>query len=183
MIKFSYVNLSRPECVLARSLDRSTTTIYDWLARATDGLDRLYDIKRPGPARRLTAGQLAGLKEDLMAGPQKHGFESSDMWTGKLVVRYVLDKYGVQYVPRTMQELLHEMGFRHIKPRPRHPKAASDEAREAFKKASRLATYYHNRGYRILAGDEAAHILGPPQYWAVTCSASGARETRRQRRP
>ena len=50
------------------------------------------------------------------------------------MVRYVLDKYGVQYVPRTMQELLHEMGFRHVKPRPRHPKAAPGEAKREFKK-------------------------------------------------
>ncbi len=57
-----------------------------------DGLDRLYDIKRPGPARRLTAEQLAELKADLIAGPQKQGFESG-MWTGKLVVRHVLNKY------------------------------------------------------------------------------------------
>ena len=119
---------------IARSLNRSTTTIYDWLVRAVDGLDRLYDIKRPGPARRLTAEQLAELKADLIAGPQKHGFESG-MWTGKLVVRHVLNKYEVQYVPRTMQELLHEMGFRHVKPRPRHPKAASEEeAKREFKK-------------------------------------------------
>ena len=40
----------------------------------------------------------------------------------------------MQYVPRTMQELLREMGFRHVKPRPRHPKAASEEAKKEFKK-------------------------------------------------
>ena len=168
---------------IGKSLCRPHTTICNWiLLCAAGGLDRLHDAKRQGPARRLAEGQLAELKEDLMAGPQEHDFESG-MWTGKMVVRHVLNRYGVQYVLRAMQELRHEMGFRHIKPRPRHPKATSDEAREAFKKASRLATYYHNSGYRILAGDEAAHILGPPQYRAVTCSASGAKETRRQRRP
>ena len=83
---------------IARSLNRSTTTIYDWLARAADGLDRLYDIKRPGPARRLTAEQLAELKADLIAEPQRHGFESG-MWTGKLVIRHVLDKYAGVSVP------------------------------------------------------------------------------------
>ena len=58
------------------------TATYDWPAGAKDELDRLYDIKSPGPARMLTAGQLAELKKDLIAGPQAQGFESNP-WTGK----------------------------------------------------------------------------------------------------
>lgn len=145
---------------ISNVLNRATTTIYDWLCRTDDGLDGLYDIKRQGPARKLTDKQLAELREDLLAGPQAHGFESN-LWTGKTAARHVLNKYKVRYVPRTMQTLLHEVGFRHVTPRPRHPKAASAEEKKAFKKkASWLATYYHNRGYKILAGDEASHILG-----------------------
>ena len=33
-----------------------------------------------------------------------------------------------------MQVLLRETGFRHARPRPRHPKAASEEEKRAFKK-------------------------------------------------
>ncbi len=93
-------------------MNRAPSIIYGWLAGAADGLDRLYDTKRPGVPRRLAARHLAELKEDLMAGLQKHGFESG-MWTGKLVVEHVRRKYHVQYVPRTMQTLLREMGFKH----------------------------------------------------------------------
>ena len=145
---------------IAGNLSRGAGTIHDWLAKANNSLDSLYDIKRKGPARRLTEEQLAELKEDLIAGPQENGFESS-LWTGKMVAKHVKNKYGVSYVPRTMQELMHEMGFRHIKPRPRHPKAATEEEKKAFKEeAEQLATHHSNEGYTILSGDEASHILG-----------------------
>ena len=119
---------------IGKNFCKSFSVIRVWLYRVIDGgLDNIYDIKRPGPARRLTEEQLAALKADLIAGPQKHGFESS-MWTGKLVAEHVRRKYNVEFVPRTMQDLLREMGFRHIKPRPRHPKAASEEEKAEFKK-------------------------------------------------
>ena len=104
------------ECI-ADNLSRGTGTVHGWLAKANDSLDSLYDIKRKGPARRLTEEQLAELKEDLIADPQENGFESS-LWTGKMVARHVKNKYGISYVPRTVQKLMREMGFRHIKPRP-----------------------------------------------------------------
>ena len=128
---------------IGKSLCRTHSTIRNWIPLcAAGGLDRLHDAKRPGPARRPTAGQLAELKEGLVAGPQEHGFESGT-WTGKMMVGHVLNRYEVQCVPRAMQELLHGMGLGHA--RPRHSKAASGEAGEAFKKASRLVTYYRNR--------------------------------------
>ncbi len=56
-------------------------------------------------------------------------------WSGMAVVEHVFKKYNVQHVPRTMQELLQDMGFRHVKPRPRHPKAATEEEMKRFKKS------------------------------------------------
>ena len=44
---------------------------------------------------------------------------------------------------------------------PRHPKAASEEEKKAFKEeAEQLATCHSGEGYTILSGDEASHILG-----------------------
>ena len=61
------------------------STIRDWLVGAKDGLDRLRHIKGSGPPRRLDTAQLAGIREDLLAGPRKLGFET-DMWAGKILV-------------------------------------------------------------------------------------------------
>ena len=120
---------------IADDFGSTYSTIRDWLVRAKGGLDRLHDAKRSGPPRLLDAAQLAGIREDLLAGPRKLGFET-DMWTGKILVEHVRGKHGITFVPRTMQTLMHEMGFRNVKPRPRHPKAASDEEKKAFKKKS-----------------------------------------------
>ena len=118
---------------IADDFGSTYSTIRDWLVRAKGGLGRLHDTKRSGPLRRLDAAQLAGIREDLLAGPRKLGFET-DMWTGKILVEHIRRKHGITFVPRTMQTLMHEMGFRHVKPRPRHPKAASDQEKKAFKK-------------------------------------------------
>ena len=151
---------------IGRSLNRATTTACDRPAGAEGGPGRPCDIRRPGPARRLAAEQPAEPKGDPMAGPQAQGL-GSGLWTGRMVARHVPSKYGVRYVPRTMQELLRDMGFGRARPRPRHPKAASGEEKNTPDLTSNLATYYHNRGYKILAGDEASHILGwsPRRGW------------------
>ena len=118
---------------IGKSLCRPHTTTRNWiLPCAAGGLDRLYGARRPGPARRPAAGQLAGLKGDPMAGSQEHGFESG-MWAGKMVAGPVLSRYEVQYVPRTMQELPRGTGLGHA--RPGHPKAAPEEAKKALKKS------------------------------------------------
>ena len=78
---------------IGRVFGQAYSTIRDWLVRADQAwLERLYDIPKPGLPRRLTPKQLADLKVDLLAGPQRHGFES-EMWTGKMIVEYVRRKY------------------------------------------------------------------------------------------
>ena len=67
----------------------------------------------------------------LLAGPRELGFET-DMWAGKILVGHIRRKYGITFVPRTMQALMREMWFRHVKPGPRHPRAASDGEKKAF---------------------------------------------------
>lgn len=111
---------------VARSLYRAPGTIYGWPAGRGNGrAGQAVRRQEAGAPRRPAAGQLVGPRKDPMAGPQRRGL-GSGMWTGKLVAGHVRRKYRVEYVPRTMQTLLHEMGFRHIEPGPRHPKAASE---------------------------------------------------------
>ena len=132
----------------------------NWLIRAEGGLDKLHDKKRPGAKRKLTNEQLAQIKEDLLKGPQAHGFESN-MWTGRLVAEHILRKYNIEYTPRNMQNLLRKMGYRHVKPRPKHPKAASKEEMAEFKEdTGQKVIDHHKQGYTILSGDEASFILG-----------------------
>jgi len=47
----------------------------------------------------------------------------------------VLDRrFGVEYRTVSMYDILHRLGFSWRKPRPKHPKSASESAKRAFKK-------------------------------------------------
>lgn len=50
---------SDPIRKIADDFGSTHSTMHDWPVRARDGLDRLHDVKRPGPPRRLDAAQLA----------------------------------------------------------------------------------------------------------------------------
>ena len=70
-------------------------------------------------------------------------------------VEHVKRKYNIQYVPHTMQRLMHDMGFSYVKPGPKHSKSALNKEKKAFKKSSdQIMTYYSNCGYKILTGDK-----------------------------
>ena len=94
-----------------------------------------------------------------MAEPRKLGFET-DIWTGKILVEYSRRKCGITFVSRTMQTLMHEMGSGTSSLGRGTSKPLSSRRKRRLKKDSQLATYYSNRGYKILAGDEASSILG-----------------------
>ena len=119
---------------IERTLRQPYSTIRNWLVRAVEhGLDGIHDQKRDGPECRLDPDQLARLRDDLVAGPRACGF-GHGVWTARLVVAHVKKKYGVQYAERGMYDLLNRMGFSSRRPRPRHPKAASERDKNEFKK-------------------------------------------------
>ena len=118
-------------------LDKSIRTVGRWLHRMHHmGLAGRYHNKHPGAACKLKPEQLVELKEDLIAGPVKCGFESG-MWTAPMIIIHVRNKFGVEYKSSGMEDLLHRMGFSWRKARPKHPKAASEEEKAKFKKKLR----------------------------------------------
>ena len=115
---------------IGKIFDQAYSTIRDWLVRADQaGLERLYDISPPGLSRKLSPEQIAELRADLIAGPQKHGFES-EMWTGRMMAEHVRRKYGIEHVPRTMQRLMHHVGFSCVKPKAQAPKISLKQGKK-----------------------------------------------------
>ena len=116
-------------------LNRPYSTIRDWPVRAAVGRGMMgrHGEAGPGPPCKPDAAQLARLVDELIAGPRSCGFESG-VWTAPLVVRHVKETYGVEYADRGMYDLLHRIGFSCRRPRPRHPKSASESQIRAFKK-------------------------------------------------
>jgi len=119
---------------ICAALNRPYSTVRNWLVRAVQaGVGGRYDIVNPGTPGRLDAAQLGQLKADLIAGPQSCGLESG-AWTARLVAEHVRRRFGVEYRTVSMYDILHNMGFSWRKPRPKHPKSASESAKRAFKK-------------------------------------------------
>lgn len=115
-------------------LDTPFCTVADWLRRMHRmGLEGRYPDKQPGAECKLNSTQLEYLREDLIAGPDKCGFESG-MWTVPLVIAHTRKKFNIEYKASGMLFLLHRMGFAWRKPRPRHPKAPTQEEIKEYKK-------------------------------------------------
>jgi len=118
---------------IADGLEIGRRTAHSWLWRFVEtGLDGARDVKQPGRPKRLTEKQLKGLRDDLIAGPEKFGF-GKQLWTTRMVQEHVRRKYGVSYVDPHMRRLLRRMGFSSQKPRPVHYKADKRQ-QERFKK-------------------------------------------------
>jgi len=110
-------------------------TVRNWLVRAAQrGITGRHDELKPGRRRRPDEDQRVRLRGDLIAGPRSCGFESG-MWTAKLLIPHIKKKYGVEYSMNGIYYLLHSMGFSSRKPRPKHPKSASESEKKRFKKS------------------------------------------------
>jgi transposase len=88
----------------------------------TGGAEALRTKKPPGAAPRLTTEQLDELVRIVEAGPIEAGF-TSGVWTGPMVGKLILDKWGVRYHNHHIPRLLNKLGFSVQRPRKRLAKA------------------------------------------------------------
>ena len=91
----------------------------------TLGVDGLRTDKPPGGAPRLKPEQLDELAKLIEAGPIEAGF-TSGVWTGPMIGRLILDRYGVRYHNHHVPRLLNQLGFSVQRPRKRLARANVD---------------------------------------------------------
>ncbi len=124
---------SRTEAAQQSGMERQT--LRDWVHRYNaEGVAGLSSRVGPGPAPRLTAGQMAEFKALVVNGP--------DPETDK-VVRWrcidlrdkVAQRFAVEVHKRTVAKWLRQLQLTRLQPRPFHPKKDA-AAQEAFKKTS-----------------------------------------------
>ena len=110
---------------IGRVLNRPYSTVRGWLMRAMqmDILGR-YDEMRPGATPKLDTLQIRQLRADLVAGPDRCGFESG-LWTAQLLAEHIRRRFGVQYATVSVYDILRRIGFTQQTPRPRHPRSFS----------------------------------------------------------
>ena len=127
--------MSRTEAARIGGMDRQT--LRDWVHRFNErGLEGLKDTWSKGHPPRLSIEQRAELAQVVEIGPDRavHGVV---LWRRIDLQRLIAERFGVAYHERTVGKILHQLGFRHISARPRHP--AQDERIVAeFKKTSHV---------------------------------------------
>jgi transposase len=98
-------------------------TLRQWRKRISDGGIIGLNVK-PGKGRksRLTLQIEDDLKTQLLKTPSELGYKQA-IWDGKLVCRYLGDKYSQNIAVRTAQDWLNRIGFTRQRPRYRFNKA------------------------------------------------------------
>lgn len=118
---------------IAYSLQKSKTTIHDWLKRIEDeDLNNLYDIHQRGNRSKLTPQQRKELEKILDENPQKQGVPFK-LWTTTLVQYIIYKLYHISYTQSAIWKLVKRLNFSLKVPRPENIKA-NKKAKELFKK-------------------------------------------------
>jgi transposase len=112
-------------------MDRQT--LRDWVHRFNaSGPDGVLDNWTEGPKPRLSPEQLAAFAQIVEAGPDRER-DGVVRWRRIDLKRVIAEKFGVDFHPRYVGKLLHELGFSHMSAKPRNP-AQDERIVEALKK-------------------------------------------------
>ena len=122
---------------VARLLSFSARWVHTLIKRYNEnGPAALADLRSGNGAapRILTPEALAALKERIVSAPDDGG-----VWSGPKIARWLADFHGLKSVhDQRGWDALVAIGYSIQKPRPRHPRAATEEDRAALKKSSRM---------------------------------------------
>lgn len=96
---------------VARELKVTPAAVSTWVRwHRGQGKRTLKASKTPGRPQRLSAKQVASLRERLLKGAQENGF-ANDLWTAPRIQRLIRQEYGVTYHLNHVPKLLRKMGF------------------------------------------------------------------------
>ncbi|MDE0306947.1 MAG: IS630 family transposase [Albidovulum sp.] len=125
---------TRREAATAHGVDRQT--IRDWVARFNEaGPDGLGDKPRGGSAGRLDDSQFEEIARIVEAGPDP-ARDGVARWRLRDLRDWIDERFGVKFTLEGVRGLIRRLGFRHLSPRPFHPKsdaAAQEKFRRDFK--------------------------------------------------
>lgn len=128
-----YDGMNRSDAAKVGGMDRQT--LRDWVHRFNDGgPDGLRNNWGGGRTSLLSNEQKQELAKIIETGPDPavHGVVR---WRRIDLVGVIEEEFGVVIKERTISDLLRELGFSKLSPRPQHPKQ-DERVIEAFKKTS-----------------------------------------------
>ena len=146
---------------ISKAIGKAKSTIHGWLVRLENGMERRHDRKSPGRPCRLSDEQTSLLDRDLEKNPEESGFHRST-WTARLLVRHVLNKFGVRYSADGALRLASRLNFSVRKPRPVPYNSATKEEVKKYVNDTVMEIKAHaGRGYKVVCLDAAALIDSP----------------------
>lgn len=90
-------------------------------------MERLRKRKAPGRPSRLSASQLAEVREMFAAGPKAFGFDTN-RWTTARLAQAIEGRFAIRYDPDHVGRLMHRLGLR---PKPA-PGPSADPRQELY---------------------------------------------------
>lgn len=117
---------------VAARVSMKRRTVHEILRRFDErGINGKDSIKQTGQPFHLKLEQRKDLAKRLQRGPPNN---ESGLWTTKEVRAFIKERYDVEYTNTHVWEILKAGGFSLQKPRNRHYKAATPQAKADFKK-------------------------------------------------
>lgn len=91
--------------------------LWQWHADfVKQGAVGLQDAKRSGRPRKATPAYIAELEKVLASDPSGCGY-AFHLWTAQRLIEVLAEKTGIQLCERTMDGLLHELGYAYRRPK------------------------------------------------------------------
>jgi transposase len=144
---------------VAEILKLSLQTIYNYItAFVLERLDSLVYHSPPGRPRKLTKTQRQILAKLIERGPEKAGYDCG-CWDTVLIQDLIYTRFGVEYNPHYVAELLKNMGFSYQKGRfvSDHLDKVAEAQKEWLEKTwPQIKQLAQKKGALILFGDEAS---------------------------
>lgn len=152
-----YILDGRPIDETAAILDLSEQSVYNYVkAFILKGFDSLVYRRPPGRPPRLTKSQRKELSRLIDEGPEAAGYDCG-CWTTGLIQDLILTRFGVEYNPHYLAELLKNMGYSYQKARfvSDHLEDVAAEQREWMEKTwPEILRLAKEKGALLLFGDE-----------------------------
>jgi len=154
-----YILDGKPIDETAAILDLSEQSVYNYVkAFILKGFDSLVYRHPPGRPPRLTKSQRKELCRLIDDGPEAAGYDCG-CWTTGLIQDLVLTRFGVEYNPHYLAELLKNMGYSYQKARfvSDHLEDVAAEQKEWMEKTwPEILRLAKEKGALLLFGDECS---------------------------
>ena len=154
-----YISDGKDVAEVMSILNLSAQTIYNYIkAFMLNKLDSLVYRVSPGRPSKLSVAQRKELGEILDADPEAAGYDCG-CWNTVLIQDWILNRFGVEYEPRYVAELLDKMGFSYQRGHfvSEHLGDVAAEQEEWMTKTwPEILRVAKEKGAMILFGDEAS---------------------------